>query len=1328
MNIKRTIQATFWRAIMAVGLGVLAIVGWVFHVQTTQAALDVPQILVYQGRLTDDDRITVDDASYSMKFAIYDASSGGNCLWSAGDTDATTSTIDCSSNTPDGSISVTVTDGIFTVLLGDTSDSQNALPDTLFDDNATLFLGVTIASDSEMTPRRRIGSAAFALQAGDADLLDSLDTDNDGCTTACVPVTDSNGNLVLTGDPQGSSVSDGTLYINPAAAASDEILFGISDNGTSRFHIDKEGDFYFDGHGAVGDASSVSAEDVLRVFEDYGDAVTRRGVNTVMYLSGPLNAGGNFTGNRTHLEVESGAGNDVETATAFKAELDHDGSGTSDSFRGLDVALVGSAGTVTDAFGVDVTISTDGGTITAARAVRGEVQHTSGTIPTAYGGQFSTTGTIATSYGVVGEAQATATTNYGGYFKAAGGTTDIAVYTDEGMVLIDGDATPETSFDLAGANGTLHVENGIETDGALRVDGTVGVAMSRNTNLSIYTGAAFSGTEAGADTAGIVLNTSSTAVGSGGSEYRYIGVKNVQTYSGTGTDTEVYGDRHVLYIEGSVDQATGVFADVGTRSTAASVPLYGGVFKAGNIASSSTVSAAYGVFGEAYETDGTVTTGYGGYFKSTNAGTNYAIYTAEGLVHIEGDATATTPNTATTDGELYVLGDIENDGDIDSNGHLALVGDTPSSTSIIAATETFDAASEHRGVDIDLTVESAQTHSGGYFNVGINGALNSGGRVNGVSSIVDVDADSGAANDTQEINQYLGSTNYLGTGLTDDINGVKTVTKLSSTGDATNVYGVQAHVLTENAGAAITDAYGGFFNVNETSGAISKGYGVYAKSTGATTNYAIYGGSGQLWIEGDDTPTTATFNDVATGTTGTVFIQGDTEIFDGSLCVGDGGTGAASPGGNCANATGTDGVIYSVNTSVTQHDLAEMFPSKQFLTAGEIVSVSPETYEHVERTVGDEVIIGAISTAPGLTLGWETEEDGYYPVALTGRAPVKVNDEGGPIAIGDRIAQSSVAGVGMKANGASEIVGIAMEAFDGNGNGAVMTFIQPHFWNGVDEASIAEEEPEPEVDPSQVLAIEANTMSNIASLTGYEWSIDVNGTFTTESAYRVMIRGLDNRDTVTYSTLSTREFITLAGTTKIEGRKADIEFRRIDPAFANVIQPGAPIVVTATMSNGSGSVSVREKSTNGFEIWRDGGDGDEVDWIVMAYRIGTSEDAYAEPEVEETSEEVETEVIEEETTEEAETSEETEESAEEETTDEEVVDETETTEEETEEPAVEEPTEEETAEEVEETTEVVEETTEPTEEEVVEESSTSEEPSTEPESASEPETEEVVEE
>ena len=190
----------------------------------SHAALDTPQILAYQGRLTDSTKVTVADGAKNMAFAIFDNSAGGTCLWSAANTDANLLTIDCAANVPDGTISITVTDGLFTVLLGDTTgNAQNSLPDTLFNTSSLRYLEVRVNGET-LTPRRRLVSSATALQAGNASLLDTFDTSQSGGVAAVVPVTDTSGRLTLTGDPTGVI---SVLTINPAAAqvtASDLLL------------------------------------------------------------------------------------------------------------------------------------------------------------------------------------------------------------------------------------------------------------------------------------------------------------------------------------------------------------------------------------------------------------------------------------------------------------------------------------------------------------------------------------------------------------------------------------------------------------------------------------------------------------------------------------------------------------------------------------------------------------------------------------------------------------------------------------------------------------------------------------------------------------------------------------------------------------------------------------------------------------------------------------------------------------------------------------------------------------------------------------------------
>ena len=69
-------------------------------------------------------------------------------------------------------------------------------------------------------------------------------------------------------------------------------------------------------------------------------------------------------------------------------------------------------------------------------------------------------------------------------------------------------------------------------------------------------------------------------------------------------------------------------------------------------------------------------------------------------------------------------------------------------------------------------------------------------------------------------------------------------------------------------------------------------------------------------------------------------------------------------------------------------------------------------------------------------------------VALSGRVPVYVNDENGPILPGDPLTSSSTPGVAMKATGAGNIIGIAMTGFDGSElQGTVDMFIKSGYYD-----------------------------------------------------------------------------------------------------------------------------------------------------------------------------------------------------------------------------------------------------------------------------------------
>lgn len=99
----------------------------------------------YQGRLADSGGNPI-NANIGMTFRIYNASTGGSALW--------TETYPA----------VQVSNGLFHVLLG----SVTPLPNSLFSSNTTLYLGITVGADSEMTPREQLASAPYAMQAGQA--------------------------------------------------------------------------------------------------------------------------------------------------------------------------------------------------------------------------------------------------------------------------------------------------------------------------------------------------------------------------------------------------------------------------------------------------------------------------------------------------------------------------------------------------------------------------------------------------------------------------------------------------------------------------------------------------------------------------------------------------------------------------------------------------------------------------------------------------------------------------------------------------------------------------------------------------------------------------------------------------------------------------------------------------------------------------------------------------------------------------------------------------------------------------------------------------------
>ena len=104
-------------------------------------------------------------------------------------------------------------------------------------------------------------------------------------------------------------------------------------------------------------------------------------------------------------------------------------------------------------------------------------------------------------------------------------------------------------------------------------------------------------------------------------------------------------------------------------------------------------------------------------------------------------------------------------------------------------------------------------------------------------------------------------------------------------------------------------------------------------------------------------------------------------------------------------------------------DLAEYYYSNTPLEAGDVVAIQPDQPAGIGKSESryQKNLLGVVSTNPGLTLGPVAEN--AYPIALSGRIPVKITDENGPIRVGDLLTSSSRPGYAMRATSAGAVIG-----------------------------------------------------------------------------------------------------------------------------------------------------------------------------------------------------------------------------------------------------------------------------------------------------------------
>lgn len=114
----------------------------------------VPQLMTYQGSLSNTDGTPVADGGHQVKFIIWDAPTAGTEIWNS------------------GFQTVNTVGGLFTVQLG--SAPMPAFP-SYFATDTSRYLGVTVGALPEMSPRLKLTSVLYSYQALLADSAGSVD-------------------------------------------------------------------------------------------------------------------------------------------------------------------------------------------------------------------------------------------------------------------------------------------------------------------------------------------------------------------------------------------------------------------------------------------------------------------------------------------------------------------------------------------------------------------------------------------------------------------------------------------------------------------------------------------------------------------------------------------------------------------------------------------------------------------------------------------------------------------------------------------------------------------------------------------------------------------------------------------------------------------------------------------------------------------------------------------------------------------------------------------------------------------------------------------------
>jgi len=1012
----------WWKTTQTV-LSVSLLLLTIFIPLTTTAAIN--EQINYQGKLTDSAGDAVADTTYSIVFRLYTVSSGGTNIWTE-------------------TQSVTTTNGLFSVMLGSGTSLSN------IDFNQTLYLGVNVNADGEMSPRKIIGAVPAAFYANDSDTLDGL-TASDflyaTTTNATGTISTLNTNTLNVFNSTTSNATTTNLFVSgnttigsltgvlkaTAGVVSASLVsltsdisgvLGIANGGTATSTQVTNGVNYFDGTRITSGTSLVyngtnfgigtsTPGSILSV----GGVANFKSATSTFYSTGGINlSSGCFAIGSTC--IGGGGGSTSPAGSNGQIQFNNAGAfGAASDFTWDSTGKVLHLASTTSYSNLLVRYINSG--------------PNSGLTPDYSADTYISVGLNDDTASTIGKNTYLSIGGNGGSNPVGNTDGDGAV---GGVVYLAGGGDGNSDSDgygVGGAGGTINMVYGgfgstnEPTKGA---DGRVNIGRTdgnKNAILYLYGGMRI-------DTA----STSAFSINSGATNY--FKVNSVNGNVGIGTSTP------------------GTALSIGTGTDY--VNVLG--------TATSTFSKGIELKSGCFSVNGTCIGG----------GSSVNLSSATGILAIANGGTAT--STQVTNGVNYFDGTrITSGTSLVYNGTNFGIGtSTPGSLLSIGGVANFKSATStfYSTGGINL--------SSGCFAIGSTciGGGGGGGSVAGSSGQIQFNnagAFGASANlfwdNSRDILSLATSTSAKGTLFATFINGADPISG-SYFLSATTTY-IASHSYRNTAAGAVVHVARGS---NDDGGGSTAG-------TGGTVNLSD-GGNG-LEIDGANGGVGGTVNMVRGGfndsvvyaNDGTVNIGNSAGLKNASLYV-YGTTNvmfknAATTNGVCHSGTDLD-TTDSTNSyqlvacSAAPGDLAEFYPTENNVEVGHIVAPSLDEYEYQAegsdpytgeiKSLGNQKVsimkkatmesgfIGIVSTGPFQTFGKDIlksrGKDKTKPIALVGRVPLKVNGEGGQIKPGDRITISSEAGVGKKATETGMTVGVALESFSGNtlgDEGNIMVFV-----------------------------------------------------------------------------------------------------------------------------------------------------------------------------------------------------------------------------------------------------------------------------------------------